>query len=54
MSWSSTLESVICPWAGRVLVEVGKEKIGKNRKWKEKEEACSGAAAHWLRAQECS
>jgi hypothetical protein len=43
MSWSPTLESVICPRAGRVLVEVGKEKSGRKRKRKEKEDACSGA-----------
>jgi predicted aminopeptidase len=36
MSWSPTLESAICPLAGRVLVEVGKEK------WQEKEKERKG------------
>jgi hypothetical protein len=43
MSWSLTLELAIYPRAGRVLVEVGKEKSGRKRKRKEKEEACNGA-----------
>jgi hypothetical protein len=42
MSCSPTLESAIYPRAGRVLVEVGKEKNGRKRKRKEKEEACNG------------